>query len=151
MHDMPLYRIKQGQCPTCGIQTYKKSLGRSIPINNEYVTYGRCNQNQCNLGTLAAPARPATGEAPGASVVTIPSGELAQGNAGAPFNPSIILPPPENLAASSLNNSAIVPLQNQGDVLNDGPPAPTTEADNAPPVSTDQGQHSDIEGGNPWW
>jgi len=51
-----------------------------------------------------------------------------------------------------------VGLQDQDEVLNDVPPVPmgvqdsvesTTEADNAPPaVSTDHGQHSDIEGGN---
>ena len=79
-------RNKQGRCSDCGIQTYKKSLGRDfIPINNEYVTFGRCLA--CKpLGTSAAPACPAKS---------------------------------------------------------------TTEADNAPPaVSTDHGQHSDIEGGN---
>ena len=79
-------RNKQGRCSDCGIQTYKKPLGRDfVPINNEYVLNGRCLV--CKpLGTSAAPARPVKS---------------------------------------------------------------TTEADNAPPaVSTNHGQHSDIEGGN---
>jgi len=71
-------RIKHGQCGTCGIQTHKVSfLFKShVPITDEHALRGRCLQcYPLAPNAAAASALPATSDAPGASVVAVPSGD----------------------------------------------------------------------------
>ncbi|KAL7528807.1 hypothetical protein ACHAXR_002647 [Thalassiosira sp. AJA248-18] len=132
-HDLSRDSIKQGQCPVCHQQTYKKSItGSNIPITNKFVLNGRCLVCKPlplggSLPTSVAPAA----AAPSSSNDFLPDGADPTSPTPAPNSTESENDPP---AASSQGNDIEGGDDDHKEQVNDPEPgAATSGADVHPP------------------